>query len=471
MNPRCLTRAGGASAAFAAIFLLSDIQARALPPRTASFLYQSGYNVSGVGLVNSPFFGGFNGGEGFRGLAVNNSSTSFVTVGIYADPGFNRAVLDSRLAPVPFMAAGMESPMSGSIALPSIEHTLIEVLSSAVNNNHDAAFVVRVGPEEFTSVPVTTGVFFNKSAMPIMQGDPVTAVGVSAGTTFAEFDSSSVVHITDNNLLLLGCRIIEKGTPKNALLKVQLDGSGNLVTQTLVAKVGGPAAGGPDTWESVAVGPHTCAINNAGTVIYSGVTSAGVSGVWRDSTLVASEGGTSPAGGLPWGYMFGVPVDINASGSWALRGPVIGATSTWAEQGDAGETFTSGGGGTTGNVPLGGGPLSLITGTLSTDHDVDVYYIRVGDPALPEQQPFTVTTVPNPGEGFVGAAFDTVLYLFRDAANANGATRVGLGRCDDGPGVQSTPTAASLNFAMLRGRTSGDLRPSDHLQRCPDVAG
>jgi hypothetical protein len=455
MNVRAFYRAGLAGSALTAVCGLGIEQAKALPPKTASFLYQSGYNVSGVGQVNSPFFGGFNGGEGFRGLAINNSSTSFVTVGIFADPGFNRAVLDSRLSPVPFMAAGIESPFSGSIALPSIEYTLVEVFSSAVNSNHDAAFIVRVGPEEFTSVPVTTGVFFNKDAMPIREGDPVTAAGVSPGTTFAEFDASSVVHITDGNLLLLGCRIIEKGIPKNALLKVQLDGSGNLVSQTLVAKVGGPAAGGPGTWESLAVGPHTCAINNAGTVIYSGETSGGVNGVWRDNTLVASEGGTSPASGLPWGYMFGVPVDINASGSWALRGPVIGATSTWAEQGEAGETFTSGGGGTTGNVPLGGGPLDLITGSLSSDHDVDVYYIRVGDPALPQQEPFSVTTVPNPGEGFDGAAFDTVLHLFRDAANANGATRVGLGRCDDvSPGVQqSTLTAASLNFSHAPGGT------------------
>lgn len=455
MDLRVHAMAGNAGAALAALCMLGVAPARGLPPRTTAFLYQSGYNVTGVGLVNSPFYGGFNGGEGFRGVAINDAGTSFVTVGIYADPGFDRAVLDSRLSPIPFMAAGVESPFSGSIALPSIEYTLVEVFSSAVNNNHDAAFVVRVGPEEFTSVPVTTGVFFNNTAMPIRQGDPVTAAGVSPGTVFAEFDASSVVHLTDTNLLLLGCRIIEDGAPKNALLKVQLDVSGGLVSQALVAKVGGPAAGGTGTWESLAIGPHTCAINNSGTVIYSGITSAGVNGVWRDSTLLASEGAASPAGGLAWGYLFGAPVDINASGSWALRGPVIGATSTWAEQGEAGETFTSGGGGTTGNVPLGGGPLSLITGTLSTDHDVDVYYIRVGDPALPEQEPFSVTTVPEPGAGFDGASFDTVLHLFRDAANANGATRVGLGRCDDAmPGVQqSALTAASLDSSHTPGRT------------------
>ncbi len=427
----------------------------ALPPRTTSFLYQSGYTVTGVGLINSPFFGGFNGGEGFRGLDIDNSSNSFVTVGIFADPGFNRAVLDSRLSPVPFMAAGMESPLAGSINLPTVEHTLLEVFSSSSNNNSDAAFIVRVGPEEFTSAPITTGVFFNKTAMPIIEGDLVTAAGVSPGTTFAAFTASSVIHITDNNLLLLGCRIIEKGTPRNALLKVQLDASGHLLTQTLVAKEGGPAAGGPSTWQSLAIGPHTCAINNAGTVIYSGITSAGANGVWRDNTLLASEGATSPASGLPWGYLFAAPVDINASGSWAMRGAVTGATPNWSEQGEAGETFTSGGGGTTGNVPLGGGPLDLITGTLSNDHDVDVYYIRVGDPALPEQEPFSVTTVPNPGAGFVGADFDTVLYLFRDAANANGATRVGLGRSDDAaPGVpQSALTPASLNFGHNPGGT------------------
>ncbi len=434
--------------------------ASALPPSSITVPFKTSNNVVGVGTINSIFLGGANGDDGFRGFASNDTGAYFVHAGIFANPGFDQAVLDQAggLA-VPYLAAGAEFPADGSVSVPSTDYVLNVLFSMDMNAAGNGAFIVHLGPGEFSSVTPITGVMFNKSAMPVKEGDPVTAAGVAPGTVFAEFGNSgvptafpttaapSVVHINDSNTLLLGTQIIESGVHRNAIIKVQLDGSGTQVSQTLVAKEGGPVGAGPDTWATLSIGAHTMAMNNVGQVIFSGITAGGTNGVFLNNAFVAQQGGPSPIPGNPWGSIAGAPVDINSAGAWALRGPALGAD-FWNEQADAGENFgsTAGGGPVTGNVTSGGGPLHTISGSLSNDFDVDVYQILVGDPTLPSQQAFSATTVPDPGSGFAGANFDSVLYLFAFNTQNNGNTRVGVGRCDDAaPGVmQSTLTAASL---------------------------
>ena len=99
------------------------------------------------------------------------------------------------------------------------------------------------------------------------------------------------------------------------------------------------------------------------------------------------------------------------------------------------EIKDAGDGPDTADRTFGNGPLTLISGVLDDDHDVDMYRIIISDAAN-----FSATTVPNPGEGFAGAEFDTVLTLI--ASQENG-TR-GLVQCDDvSPSIQqSTITGA-----------------------------
>lgn len=414
-----------------------------LPPSTVAYEYRSGQQIPGVGQINSPFFGGANGGSGFLGLAVGNGGTGLAHVGVFASPGFEQAVLRTPTGLAAYLAAGAEDGDPGSVTVPSAEYVVDAVYSTSINNQGNSAIALRLRAASSLMVAPVSGVFFNTTAMPVREGDPVTAAGVAPGTVFAPFNASSRVMINDGQTVLIGSRVVESGMTKNAVLKVQLDATGSVVSQTLVAKEGGPVGAGPDTWASLSVGPHTMAMNNAGSVIFGGVTAGGVNGLFLNGAFVARMGDAGPVAGSMWGPLAGAPVDLNNAGVWAVRAPLQG-DGLWTEQGEAGETlytFQS-----NGNFTLGGGPLTEIIGQLQDDHDVDVYAIFVGDPALPVQEAFSATTVPNPGAGFAGAAFDTVLYLFRDFHNANGAFRTGVGRCDNAaPGVvQSTLTTASL---------------------------
>ncbi len=442
----------GAAASLAAV-------ANALPPSTITTLYHSGDNVSQVGSINHPFNAGAYGGDGFLGFAINNSGNSFVHTSIYSAPPFitgagatNQAVLSSITGLTPYLGGGVEwdnSNPAGSVTLPTTDYVYARSYATAMNNAGAGLFSLLLGANSFASVPPVSGVYFNKSALPIQDGDPVSAAGVAPGTVIGT--TRGALRFNDANVALLGCTIVESGLTKNAILKIALNGAGGVVSETLIAKVGGPVGAGPATWTALSIASNTCALNNAGNVIFSGNTSDGQGGIYRTNgaggAFVALEGGASP-NGSPWGSLTGAPVDINSSGHFAFRG-VPGGSGAWSELGDAGETFGSPAGffTPTTNVTSGGGPLTLISGSLSNDFDVDVYQIRIGDATLGTQQPFSATTVPNPGAGFAGANFDTVLHLFAfETFNNNGSTRHGVGRCDDAaPGVmQSTLTTASV---------------------------
>lgn len=460
-----------------------------LPPFTATQIYSQNTVVSGSAITFS-FNSGNYSGPGFLGLAINNAGRSFVHAALFADPpppiptpsifhNSNHAVLFTGASgmdttPYLFGGAGYDgfSVGPGSVSAPSTDYIFDEAFWTSTNNNGLSAISLRLGPTSTNLVLPITGVYVGNAAgtiatMPVKEGDPVTAAGVAPGTVFAEFGPDRIaryqnnapltgmVQITDGNVLLVAGNIIEGGITKQAIFKVALSPTGTLVSQTLVAKVGGPVGNGPDIWATLATVPNTCAINSTGQVIFSGSTVGGVDGIFVTGAgggggFVATRGGAAPLGST-WGQLSGAPVDINSSGHFAFRGVPQG-NGTWTEVGEAGETFATGLN-YTANGTFGGGPLNQISGTLSNDFDVDVYYISIGDATLTTQVPFSATTVPDPAHGFAGAAFDTVLWLFSDAPNCNNVTRVGLGRCDDtAPGVpQSTLTTASLRSSHTPG--------------------
>jgi hypothetical protein len=80
----------------------------------------------------------------------------------------------------------------------------------------------------------------------------------------------------------------------------------------------------------------------------------------------------------------------------AAAGPI---GTTWVEDGDAGQLPSTAQ--VVGGTGL-GGPLTAIIGTISNPNDVDMYLIRITDPAH-----FSATTVNQPG-----TLLDTQLFLF-----------------------------------------------------------
>jgi hypothetical protein len=183
-------------------------------------------------------------------------------------------------------------------------------------------------------------------------------------------------------------------------------------------------------------------VNSSGTVVFSGTTSAGIEGVYSTAgggAFVAVSGGATPVAGVNWGSLAGSSVDINTAGVVAYRGYTANGTGTFSEAGDAGEVVDAE------NHTFGNGPLNLITGSLSNDQDVDMYRIVVADPAT-----FSATTVPNPGAGFSGAAFDTVLTLINEPGWGGRA----LTQCDNAaPGVIQSTITGTGGTAAVSGRT------------------
>ena len=403
-----------------------------LPPATITAHYRNGLVVPGQGNLNSPFNttqSGVVGGVPFGPIAIDGQGNAYVVANIFAQVPLNVAILKTSSGLTPYIAGGLVGT-GNSLGIPTADHALNAGFGLAANTGGTVGISLLADDADFGNpVSPVRGITFGNLAYIATEGGAVTAPGVAPGSTFVSLTSPTVLDVNDSNVFLVGATVSESGVTRRMLLKIQTNSSGGVLGQTLVAKEGGLVGAGPATWTSVSIGVGSAAINNSGQVVFSGVTSAGVEGVYRDSALIAQRNTLSP-GGANWGTLLGAPVDINNSGQVAIRAPY--GTGIWTEVGDAGES-------TAGAQLTTQGTLNIISGTLSDGYDVDMYRIRIDDFAN-----FSATTVPGPG--FPGAAGDTVLYLIRDFVNLNGITRVVLGRSDDAAAgvVQSTLTSAIM---------------------------
>lgn len=399
------------------------------PPFTVTSAVRSGNIVPGSGQISSPTSFGPGQGRGVLKVAVNDSGEWIIDVHVVqTDTTLDQALLRSATGLTPYIAEGVP----GSIFEPTINHVANGFHSLSLNNDNDAGLAMGLFEDDFSQSNPSSAAYLNGERVLAIEGGLVSAAGLDAGTTWEPFASDSVVRLMDSGRVLIVSRVNENGNIRRVVLVAQLDGSGNVVSRTLMAKEGGPVGAGPDTWQSIAGGGHAASISDSGVVVFSGVTNGGTNGVYKSGTgFVAVQGGPSPVVGQNWGALFGAPVDINSGGVVAIRGPLANGDGVYLES----EIKDAGDGPDSADRTFGNGPLTLISGVLGNDHDVDMYRIVISDAAT-----FSATTVPNPGEGFAGAEFDTVLTLI--ASQENG-TR-GRVQCDDvSPSIQqSTITGA-----------------------------
>ncbi|MBX3406281.1 MAG: hypothetical protein KF869_05910 [Phycisphaeraceae bacterium] len=386
------------------------------PPFTVTSAVRSGNIVPGSGQISSPSAFGPGQGRGVLKVAVNDSGQWIIDVHVVqTDPTLDQALLRSATGLSPFIAEGVP----GSLLEPTIDHVANGFHSISLNNHNNAGLAMGLFEDDFSQSNPSSAAYLNGERVLAMEGGLVSAAGLAAGTTWEPFAADSVARLVDSGRVLIVSTVNEKGTVRRIVLVAQIDGSGNVISRTLVAKEGGPVGAGPDNWQTIAGGGHAVSMNDAGTVVFSGVTSGGTNGVYKSGTgFVAVQGGPSPVVDRNWGSLSGAPVDININGVVAIRGPLANGDGVYHEL----EIKDAGDGPDTADRTFGNGPLTMITGVLDDDHDVDMYRIIISDAAN-----FSATTVPNPGEGFAGAAFDTVLTLI--ASQENG-TR-GIVQCDD----------------------------------------
>ncbi len=405
------------------------------PPFSVTSIAKSGNSVLGTSStisnsIDTQFFAS----RAFQHVCVNSSGAWQLHVDTRHNSNLgntvHEAILRTQTVQGPFTPYILQGA-TGFLSAPTVDTTAYAFFASDLNNVGNGIFAIGWGPDDFAG-QTSTGVFYNNNRVVFLQGDAVLAVGLAPGTVWNAVDASTAVSLNDNNRVLVSSMVTESGTPKRVLVAIQLDPSGTPTGTTLIAKEGGPVGAGPATWASIAGGQHSAAMNNAGTVAFTGTTSAGTSGVYSTAgagAFVATSGGPTPVSGVSWGQLAGSSVDINASGTVVFRGLAANATGTYTESADAGDVPDAE------DHTYGNGALNRIVGTLSNDQDVDMFRITVTD-----ANAFTATTVPDPGSGFAGAAFDTVLSLIAEPGNG---TR-GIAQCDNvSPGVlQSTITGA-----------------------------
>jgi hypothetical protein len=410
------------------------------PPFTVESLAKTGQVVPGVGAINGPlvFFPPNQGGRGTVRISINESGGWLLLIDTpQTVPDTDEALLKSPTGLTPWIAEGV----SGFLTAPTADYVATRFHAQSLNADGDAALALGLAPDEFSFDQPTSGVLFNRGRVVFLQGQAATVPGLAPGATWDAVDASTRVDLTDSRRLLVVTRVIEGGISRRAAVVFTLDATGLVVSSRLVAKEGGPVGAGPATWTTIAPGAHASAINEGGTVVFSGLTSAGVSGVYKadasgSGAFVATTGGPSPVLGVAWGQLLGAPLHINTSGDVVYRAPLADGSGVYTEGADAGEVVD------TEDRTFGNGPLTRISGTLTDELDVDLYRITVSDASV-----FSATTVPDPGSGFAGAAFDTVLTLIAEPGNG---TRARSRSDDAAPGVvQSTLT----NLNAVSGRS------------------
>jgi len=413
----------------AAVLALAGVAPADPPPFTITSVARSGNIVPGSGQISSPTSFGPGQGRGVLKVAVNDSGEWIIDVHVVqTNTTLDQALLRSATGLSPYIPEGI----AGFLLEPTVDHIANGFHSISLNNAGNAGLAMGLFDDEFAQTNPSSAAFFNNSRVVAIEGGLVNVAGLGGGTTWQPFNADSVVRIVDSQRVLIVSTVNEKGIVRRVVLVAELDPTGNVLSRTLMAKEGGPVGAGPDTWQSISGGGHAASLTSAGVAAFSGITSGGTNGVYKSgSGFVAVEGGPSPIPGVNWGPLAGAPVDVNSSGTVAIRGPLANGDGFYAESllKDAGDEPD------TADRTFGNGPLTRISGVLDSDHDVDMYRIVVANSAT-----FSASTVPDPGAGFEGAEFDTVLTLIASPENG---TR-GRVRCDDVSGsvVQSTITGA-----------------------------
>ncbi|HMN40774.1 MAG TPA: GC-type dockerin domain-anchored protein [Phycisphaerales bacterium] len=401
----------------------------------------NGFELGNIDQINQ--FDGLQHRNGFLRSSVNSAGSWLLHITTPQPTGSPMQEALLRTQPIggaytPYVVNGTP----GYLSAPTATAVPSSFLNQSMNNAGDAALVLAFTPDDTCSGCATTGVFFNTTNPVLVQGATLAAAGLAPGTTWGAFDSSTCLRLVDSNRLLVVSQVTESAVLRRIVLVAQLDAAGNVLSLTLIAKEGGPVGAGPATWTSIAPGRNAAAMNSAGTVVFSGTSSSGADGIYSTAgggTFIATAGGPTPTPGLAWGPLAGSQVDINAAGVVAFSGLTASASGTFTEPPpDAGEVMDQEAH-TTGN-----GPLNLIVGSLASDQDADTYRVIVTDPNT-----FSATTVPDPGSGFPGAAFDTVLTLVADPGESGvGATPGGRTQCDN-----VSPTVLQSTITGSGGRT------------------
>ena len=175
-----------------------------------------------------------------------------------------------------------------------------------------------------------TGIYRNGDLV-LQEGTLSAAAGFSAGTPYIGFFET---RYNDNEQVLVIASVDDPAiasTVDRALVVFQLDGTGALLSETIVAKEGDVLPGQGFAAADFGTGPHNFAFNDAGDVMFFVDTvdpvTAADGAIYLNSTVLAQEGGASPVAGRTWLSLSSSVMDLSDNGlHTVLRGQLSAPT-------------------------------------------------------------------------------------------------------------------------------------------------
>jgi hypothetical protein len=275
--------------------------------QSATPLVVEGDVVSGVGAVTS-----------IQNLAVNSSGSWIVEVDT-DNPDTN---VDSAL----IQGGALLLQEGQALAAPS-GATIDTFDAVTLNANGDSAWNLFLDGTSGSSDD--SGIFFNGTLV-IQESDVSTATGFSVGTPYIGFFETKF-NAAGQILVMASVDDPAIGSSVDrALVIAAVDGTGNLLSETVLYKEGDVLPGQVDALADFGTGPHAFDLNEAGSVLYIAdlggpTTTDGC--IYLDGALLAQEGGPSPLPGRNWlSLSTSNRVALGDGGDYVFTGSLDGST-------------------------------------------------------------------------------------------------------------------------------------------------
>jgi len=289
--------------------------------QTITTLALEGDNIAGVGNITN-----------IERMSVNSSGDWVVEVDTdNPNTNLDHAILSS---------VGYSNSEGLPLATPA-GATLFSTSSVALADGGDLGFTFWLGGTVASAA--NQGVYWNDSLV-LQKGSITTAPGFGAVTEIIRLENS-ILNNSDQFLLAVG--VNDPGLPSTfdrAILRLDTDGVGGLVSQTAVVKKGDLRGSGPFPISNLNTSRGSYDMNDSGSAIYVAhmtTGGGGDSGVFLDATTLAEEGQPSPILGRTWTDVGFANVTLNNNGEWAFYGQLSGAPSTNTVMERNGEIFLS----------------------------------------------------------------------------------------------------------------------------------
>lgn len=279
-------------------------------PSFASFpvtiLIREGDTVPGVGVVTS-----------ISGVAINNIGTWLVEADTDADASTDVVLLKNGVLS---LREGQALAAPAGASLSSIDSININA-----SGNSGWNFFLRG-----LTTSTDSGIFYNDS-LAIQESNISTAPQFSPNTPYIGYFDAK---INDFNKVALVASVDDSAiasTVDRALVIVTLDGSGSLLSESVLAKEADTLPGQTQTVTDFGTGPHESAFNNQGQMLYFAdltgpTTTDGV--IYLATTRLAQEGAPSPVAARNYETLSGRGMDLNNLGEVVFKANLDGDASS-----------------------------------------------------------------------------------------------------------------------------------------------